>query len=72
MIVGLDQGVSIADVGIFDALQQHVHLSDTQHGAVEITAVWSALVEATAGGIVTVDGIAVLFDQVLGCCDEKA
>ena len=52
-------------------MQEHVHAADAQHGAVEVVPVEGALVVAPAGGLVPVDGLAVVADQVLGGGDEK-
>ena len=34
--VVLREGVAVADVGIFHAVQEHVHAADPQHGGVEV------------------------------------
>ena len=61
VLVALGQRVSVADVGVFHAVQEHVHAADAQHGAVEIVAVEGALVKsAAARRRVLVDGIAVV------------
>jgi hypothetical protein len=44
----LRQRILVADVGIIDAMQRHVHRADPQHGAVEIEAVEHLLVEMVA------------------------
>ena len=71
VVVGLGERVAVADVRVFHAVQEHVHAADAQHGAVEVVPVEGALVVAPAGGLVPVDGLAVVADQVLGGGDEK-
>ena len=46
--VVLRQRVAVADVGILDAVQQHVHAADAQHGVVEVEAVEELVVEVLA------------------------
>ena len=58
--------------GILDAVQQHVHAADAEHGGVEVVAVEGALVEAAAGAGVLVDAVAVALDEMLGGRDEEA
>ena len=53
-------------------MQQHVHAADTEHRAVEVVAVEGVVVEAAAGGGVLIDGVAVVFDQILRGGDEVA
>ena len=35
----LRKRIAVADVGVLDAVQQHVHAADAQHGVVEVEAV---------------------------------
>ena len=41
----LREGVAVADVGIFHAVQEHVHAADAEHGVVEVERVEEAVVE---------------------------
>ena len=41
----LGERVAVADVGRLDAVQQHVHAADAEHGGVEVVAVEHAAVE---------------------------
>ncbi len=66
-----DQRVTVADVGLLHAVEQHVHAADTQHGAIEVVAVEGPLVGTVAGGLVAVDGIAVMADQICRGGDQK-
>ena len=43
--VVLRQPVAVADVGIFHAVQQHVHAADAQHGVVEVETVEKLVME---------------------------
>ena len=45
--VVLRQRVAVADVGIFHAVQQHVHAADAEHRVVEVEAVEKLMVEVT-------------------------
>ena len=40
-----EQRVAVDDVGILDAVQQHVHAADAEHGVVEVEAVEQAVME---------------------------
>ncbi len=62
--VVLRQRVAVADVGRLDAVQQHVHAADAQHGVVEIEAVKHLLVEVFAQLLVVQD-VRVALAQVL-------
>ena len=62
----------MADIGVLQAVQQHVHTADAQHGAVEVVAVERALVKVAARRGVLVDGVAVVVHQVLRRGNEEA
>ena len=49
----LREGVAVAEVGIFDAVQKHVHAADAEHGVVEIEGVEKFVVKMVAHRIVT-------------------
>ncbi len=69
--VVLGERVAVADVGVLDAVQQHVHAADAQHGVVEVEAVEHALVEVLAQLGVVQDARVVLA-QVLAGRDQEA
>ena len=43
--VVLGEGVAVADVGVFHAVQEHVHAADAEHGVVEVEPVEEVVVE---------------------------
>jgi hypothetical protein len=45
----LGERVLVAHVGLFHAVEQHVHAADAQHGAVEVEAVEHTVVEVAVG-----------------------
>ena len=67
----LSQAVAIADVGVVDAVQHHVHAADAQHGGVEIKAVEQAVMEVLARGIVA-QRLGVVGADILAGGDQKA
>jgi hypothetical protein len=71
-LVGLGQGVAVADVGVLHAVQQHVHAADAKHGAVEVEAVERAGVELAAAGLGLVDGVAVMPAEIFRGGDQEA
>ena len=36
--VGFFERVLVADVGVFDAMEEHVHGADAEHGGIEVVA----------------------------------
>ena len=46
--VGLGQRILVPDVGVLDAVEQHIHAPDPQHGAIEVEPVKSFGAEAGA------------------------
>ena len=71
VLIALGEGVLVADVGVLDAVEEHVHAADAQHGGIEVVAVEGVLIEAAAAGGVLVDGVAVMIDQIFGDCDVE-
>ena len=43
--VVLRKGVAVADVGVFHAVQEHVHTADAEHGVIEVEAVEEVVVK---------------------------
>ena len=61
--VVLRQRVAVADVRVLDAVQQHVHAADAQHGVVEVEAVEHAVVKMLAQFR--------LAQHFSGCCSRR-
>ena len=57
--------------GDFDAVQQHVHAADAQHGSVEVVAVEHAGVEVFPLRRVGQDRGVLFADVLLRCCDQE-
>ena len=64
--------VLIADIGVLDAVKEHVHAADAEHGVVEVIAEEGLLGEALTGGGILKDGAGVLSGHELGGGDEEA
>ena len=69
--VVLRERVAVADVGVFDAVQEHVHAADAEHGVVEVEAVEQVVVEVLAQLRVAED-LRVVLAQVFAGGDEEA
>ncbi len=69
--VVLREGVAVADVGIFHAVQEHVHAADAEHGVVEVEAVEEVVVEVFLEFFVAED-FRVMLAQVFARGDEEA
>ena len=69
--VVLRERVAVADVRVLDAVQQHVHAADAQHGVVEVEAVEHAVVEVLLQ-LRVVQDVRVVLAQVLAGGDEEA
>src|SRR5437868_15443505 len=67
----LCERVAIADVGVLDAVQQHVHAADAKHRIVEIEAVEHLMMEVLARARVAQD-FRMSFTQILSGGHEKA
>ena len=67
----LREGVAVADVGIFDAVQKHVHAADAEHGVVEIEGVEKFVVKMVAHRIVT-ENLGMVDAQILAHRDGEA
>ena len=57
---------------VFDAVQQHVHAADAQHGGVKVKAEEGGFVELPGAFSAGVNGLLVVFLQVFGGGDQKA
>ena len=69
--VVLRERILVADVGVFDAVEQHVHAADAEHGVIEIEAVEEAGMEVIAEFGVAED-FGVVVAQILAGGDEEA
>jgi hypothetical protein len=69
--VVLAEGVAIADVRVLDAVEEHVHAADAEHGVVEVEAVEGLLVEVLLQLGVAQD-FRVVVAQVFARGDEEA
>ena len=64
--------VAVADVGVLDAVQQHVHAADAEHGVVEVEAVEHVVVEVLRCSFASRQHLGVVLAQVLAGGDEEA
>jgi hypothetical protein len=67
----LRERVTVADVGVLDAVQEHVHAPDAEHGVVEIESVEKLMVKMLAELRIAQRG-AMIPAQILASRDEKA
>ena len=67
----LREGVAVADVGVFHAVQEHVHAADAEHGVVEIEPVEEVVVEMFLELCVAED-FRVVLAQIFAGRDQKA
>ncbi len=69
--VVLGQRIAVADVGVLDAMEQHVHAADAEHGVVEVEAVEQAAVEVLAA-LAVAEHLRMALAEVLPRGDEEA
>ena len=67
----LGEGVAIPNIGILDAVEQHVHAADAKHRVVEVEPVEHLVVEVRPWFLIP-EHLGVVMAQVLASCDQEA
>jgi hypothetical protein len=71
ILVLFRQRVAALDVGVVDAMQQHVHAADAQHGGVGVKPVEEVMIEVEAQGC-CVEETGIVLAKVLGSRHQEA